>query len=234
MRPVDKNEAPKDRDGNPKSYSKYENARRDLIQALGEYCSYCEMALDVSLAVEHVKPKTHFPRLELKWSNFLLACTNCNSTKGAEPEDGNLDNYYWPHLDNTFLAFEYGREGIVKVAQNLSDEQKEKAKNTINLMGLDAKPNRQNYSDRRWLNRREAWNEAIDSKQALFEADSPQMRDQIIRTAKAKGYWSIWMTVFSDDHDMLSRLLNAADFKGTASDCFDANYQPVGRRGGAL
>jgi len=229
MRPVDKGDAPTDKQGNPKKYREYANARRDLVSRLGEYCSYCEMELDTSLAVEHVKPKTHFPGLELKWSNFLLACTNCNSTKGAQPKDGNLDTYFWPHLDNTLLYFSYDNEGIVKVAQGLTPEQSRKAQNTIDLMGLDAKPDRQNYSDRRWLNRQEAWRDAQESKADLAEADSPQMRRQITKTAKAQGYWSIWMTVFSDDKDMLSRLINAHHFPGTATSCFDDDFQPKAR-----
>jgi hypothetical protein len=39
------------------------------------------------------------------------------------------------------------------------------------------------------------------------------MKDQIIDTVKAKGFWSVWMTVFSDDADMLDRLMVA--FPGT-------------------
>ncbi|MCW7555679.1 hypothetical protein NX722_24235 [Endozoicomonas gorgoniicola] len=44
--------------------------------------------------------------------------------------------------------------------------------------------------------------------------------------------WSIWMTVFADDADMLNRLIQA--LPGAAQNCFDANGQPVTRPGGQL
>lgn len=57
-------------------------------------------------------------------------------------------------------------------------------------------------------------------------------REQIIDTAKVKGFWSIWMTVFHDDADMCRRLIQT--FSGTCVDCFDAakEYIPVPRDGG--
>ncbi len=249
MRPVKRGNAPLNEEGNPKVYRKYGNARRDLVNRLGEYCSYCEMHLDTSLAVEHIIPKTHFPHLELAWSNFLLACTNCNSTKGAEPESGDLSPYYWPHIHNTFLAFDYDDEGVTKAASHLNPAQTQKAKRTIDLMGLDAKPDKENASDRRWQNRQEAWRDAQDCKADIADTLSDlagrisserlervvnRIKDGAIRTAKAKGYWSIWMTVFQNDADMIARLVNASNFKGTDTACFDRNFQALERVGGEL
>ena len=230
MRPVDRGPKPINRQGQPKQYTEYGNARRDLIEQLGEYCSYCEMELDSSLAVEHIQPKEHHSQLEREWSNFLLACTNCNSTKGQK--NPGLGTIFWPHLDNTFRAFEYGNEGIVKPKPGLTPAQKDIAGTTIALTGLAKTANQQTASDRRWLNRREAWNIAQESKQDLAECDCEPMRRSIIRTAVAKGYWSIWMTVFADDGDMLNRLISA--LPGTARHCFDADGQPVPRPGGQL
>ncbi|KKC98720.1 HNH endonuclease [Photobacterium halotolerans] len=232
MRPVHRGDVPKDKAGNPKEYTEYANARKDLISRIGEYCSYCEMELDTSLAIEHIRPKAIHSELELKWDNFLLACTNCNSTKGDK--DPNLKDILWPHLDNTFRAFEYTTEGRVKSASWLNEDLKKKAEYTIALIGLDATPNTQKASDRRWLNRQETWQEAKLSKADLAEADLPAMRRQIIRTAKAKGYWSIWMTVFSDDPDMLRRLIDISNFSGTAQECFDVNGLPIARVNGEL
>lgn len=230
MRPVNRGSIPTNRQSQPKQYTEYGNARRDLIERLGEYCSYCEMELDSSLAVEHVQPKEHHSQLEREWTNFLLACTNCNSTKGQKNPE--LNTIFWPHLDNTFSAFEYGNEGIVQSSSNLSRAQTAIAVATIALTGLAKSVNQQTVSDRRWLNRREAWNIAQESKQDLVECDCEPMRCQIVRTAVGKGYWSIWMTVFADDRDMLNRFIHA--FPGTAQDCFDADGQPVPRPGGQL
>jgi hypothetical protein len=35
------------------------------------------------------------------------------------------------------------------------------------------------------------------------------MREQIVATAIGHGYWSVWMTIFHDDIDMVHRLINA-------------------------
>ena len=85
-------------------------------------------------------------------------------------------------------------------------------------------------SDRRWNNRREAWDIAVESKQDLETNDTPEMRRQIIRSATARGYWSVWMTVFEDDPDMLERLIES--FPGTCADCFDDQFRPIRRIGG--
>lgn len=90
MRPVVRGAWPIDKDGNEIQFTEYQKARRELIKRLGEICSYCEMHLDSSLAIEHMRPKkpdgTNEGILERKldWNNFLLACTNCNSTKGKK------------------------------------------------------------------------------------------------------------------------------------------------------
>jgi hypothetical protein len=70
----------------------YALARRDLITNIGQYCSYCEMPLAASLAVEHMLPKKWFPLYAVRWDNFLLACPICNSVKSTKPTlfDGTL------------------------------------------------------------------------------------------------------------------------------------------------
>ena len=230
MRPVNRGPVPTHHNGEPKRYTEYGLARRDLIQRLGEFCSYCEMELDTSLAVEHIQPKEHRPHLELEWQNFLLACTNCNSTK--DQRNPELTDILWPHQDNTFAALTYDEEGVVKPAPHLSPTQQAVAAATIALTGLAKVIDQQNASDRRWQNRRKAWHIAQESKQDLAEYDSEPMRRQIIRTVKSKGYWSIWMTVFADDADTRNRLIRA--LPGTATDCFDEQGQPLPHDGGQL
>lgn len=67
----------------------YPKSRADLISNIGEYCSYCEMPLGASLAVEHMLPRNEFPESALEWANFLLACSPCNSVKGRKPSRAN-------------------------------------------------------------------------------------------------------------------------------------------------
>lgn len=213
MRPVRRGACPQDQQGQEIKFAAYQQARRELIHRMGEYCSYCEMQLDASLAVEHVQPKkppgaaAALPERELEWDNFLLACTNCNSTKGDT--DVVLNDYLWPDRDDTFHGLCYSEGGVVSSAPGA---QKVRADRLIQLVGLHVKPNTAEASDRRWLNRREAWDMAVRAKDRLARCplDATQdMREQIIDTAQAKGFWSVWMTVFADDPVMRDRLLQA-------------------------
>ncbi len=232
MRPIERGDTPQDKNGNPKVFADHANARPDLIDRLGEYCSYCEVHLDTSLAVEHVKPKSLHPGLALKWYNFLLSCTNCNSIKLNT--DVNLDDYYWPDRDNTARAIKYLPGGLVQAnSEVLGAPEQKKAERTIKLTGLDRKPtNNPTASDRRWNNRREAWGIATRSLQRLIKNDCLAMREQIAEHAQAKGFWSVWMTVFQDDADMLNRFIEA--FPGTCRACFDADLAKIPRPGGAI
>jgi hypothetical protein len=82
------------------------------------------------------------------------------------------------------------------------------------------------------LNRKEAWDIAVRSRRRLANTDNNDFREQIVDTALANGFWSVWMTVFKDDADMLNRFLDA--FPGTCQACFDATngYMAVTRHGG--
>lgn len=237
MRPVVRGDVPQDRNGNDKQFTDYTLTRGELIRRLGEYCSYCEMQLDASLAVEHVRPKQPpdatgvMTERELDWNNFLLACTNCNSTKGNI--DVVLNDYFWPNRDNTFLALTYSEGGVISPSNQLDPDDMARAIKTISLTGLDKYPNNDpKASDRRWRNRREAWDIAQRAKQRLTQNDNDGIREQIVETAQAKGFWSVWMTVFENDTDILGRLIGA--FAGTCDTCFDVanDYVPTARPGG--
>jgi uncharacterized protein (TIGR02646 family) len=217
MRPVVRGDCPHDDQGNEIRFSEYQQARRELIRRLGEYCSYCEMHLDASLAVEHVKPKkppgaaAALPERELDWGNFLLACTNCNSTKGDT--DVALEDYLWPDRDDTFHALQYSVGGVIDAAPGVHQA---KAALLIKLVGLQQQADTDRASDRRWLNRREAWDQATRAKELLGRCPREEMREQIVMTALAKGFWSVWMTVFGDDPEMVRRFLLALPGTRTA------------------
>lgn len=227
MRPVERGQWPTDSDSNRIHFSKYNNARSKLIESLGEYCSFCEQRLGASLAVEHVLPKSLYPDLELSWDNFLLACTNCNSTKGKK--NPGLNNIYWPHIDNTFLAYEYKEGGIIEVSKFLNNSEKIKAKATMELTGLQKMPgNNTSASDRRYQNRRQCYELAKRSYNNLQKINMKEMRKQIVMTAQSRGFFSVWITVFRNDKDMKKRLIHA--FTGTCFVCFDnETFEPKKR-----
>jgi uncharacterized protein (TIGR02646 family) len=228
MRPVVRGPVPLDADGRPKTYARYADARGNLIEQIGEYCSYCEMHLDAALAVEHIQPKAVHPELEREWSNFLLACPNCNSTKGDQ--EIMVDDYFWPHRHNTFLAITYSRGGVVHPNPSLSPQDALRADKIIKLVGLDKEPRHtRSENDRRWLNRQEAWGKA---NLALIRWRNDPCEDHaqsIVELVASKGYWSIWMTVFKDEPEMLLRFLDA--IPGTARECFDEHCAPRPRNG---
>lgn len=221
MRPVEKGKY-------TKLYKSYQSYKRPLLERIGKYCSYCERP--VTLAVEHVKPKSRYPELECDWNNFLLGCSNCNGTK--KDKDPSFDSFLFPHRDNTFKAFHYSEGGIVTIIEGV--KWTEKARATLELVGLDKTPSDATLqaSDLRWEERREVWDIATGAKEDLKNNPSDAMRRMIITSAKGTGFWSVWMSVFQDDHDMKQRLIEA--FQGTAVDCFDVNnaYSPLKRIGG--
>ncbi|NOJ09962.1 MULTISPECIES: HNH endonuclease [Vibrio] len=227
MRPVNRGAVPQ-KDGVDKIYSTYQKARGDLIKRIGEYCSYCEMQLDTNLAVEHVLPKKPkgsgaiIQERLLDWDNFLLACTNCNSHKG----NANivLADFVWPDTHNTFKALTYKEGGIVEVAGSINSPTREKIDALIELVGLKKRPSLDHEaSDRRWNKRRVVWDKALRARDRLQSCDSEEMREQIIEHAEDSGFWSVWMTVFQQDPDMLRRLLYTNLYKGTATEYFDHN-----------
>lgn len=228
MRPIKKLPA-------PRQYKEYQDAKDDLVALIGSYCSYCGRKIPNNLAVEHKQPKSLYPNKQLDWDNFLLACSNCNSTK--KDKKIKLSNYIWPDQDNSFRAFECTVAGVIRARTTISKKLRRKANRTIHLLGLDKLPGNQfarnipSKSDSRWLNRQQQWEKAIDTQTQLKEYDTPAQRDLYVKFAQ-DGIFVIWMEVFKDDIDMKRRLIQA--FPGTALDCFDSNCHPIPRQGGCL
>lgn len=229
MRPVERGAA-------PRAFNNYQDAGPELQARLGDYCSYCERQIETNLAVEHVQPKDPVPALRNEWTNFLLGCGNCNSSKGATPV--NVADYLWPDIDNTLRAFEYGIGGLVRPSPHVPAAVQAKAQQSILLTGLDKDPGNPNVDrrptskDKRWRRRLEASQLAERSRQRLEENDTPQMREQIVETALGRGMFSIWYHTFVGDVDMRRRLRQA--FVGTAPVCFDPNEDPLPRPGGQV
>ncbi len=228
MRPVRKGQSPVDVD-----FKKYKDALPDLIGRIGEYCSYCERKLPTSLAVEHIEPKDGpdgRPELVTRWTNFLLACANCNSCKSDKKV--NLKRLVFPDRDNTFIAFVYKDDGTVSYSRNLLPRRQVAARNTLTLLGLDKSQNAlltsngQNVYWDRVSQRMQCLMQAREAKELILI--SPQvntLKEMVIKQAKLSGFFSIWMKVFDEIPvmpEMKLRLIQA--FQGTVdSGCFDLN-----------
>lgn len=221
MRPVLKGANPIDENGNVIIFTRYARSRRYLIDRIGEYCSYCERKIEANLAVEHVQPKDTNPNLSLEWSNFLLGCTNCNSTKGNKQVT--LDDFVWPDIDNTFNYFEYNETGIVNIPFSIVDPNlRAKIQKMLDLVGLQKHPPRlgtadwKEASDRRFEHRIQAWLDA-NHYMELYNSSTNEIREimipLIITIVLNQGFWSLWMNVFSEFTEVQIELLNK--FVGT-------------------
>ncbi len=223
MRPVKKKKI-------DKQYAPYGTAKDDLIDDIGKYCSFCEVVVHSksSLEVEHIQPKglSQYAHLKESWSNFLLACKNCNTIKG----DKNVvfNTIHLPHKNNTFLSFNVVG-GMIEINDSIAATEKDKAREILQLVGIDRRPGHAHYSskDDRWQNRLETWNLA---QRYLIKYQS-QLSDieTITDLAINRGFFTVWMTVFEQHIDVRKALINS--FKGTATDCFDHNTMPINRNG---
>jgi hypothetical protein len=185
--------------------------------------------------VEHIQPKDEdmYPELVGRWTNFLLACVNCNSTKGAK--DVRLERVFLPDRDNTFRAFEYRADGTLNPSQDLDAPATAIAENTLRLLGLDkaisemVDENGKFVAIDRVSQRKQAWLLAQASRADLDNCPTDAMRRQIVRTAMENGFFSIWMKVFHGD--LVMRQMFIDGFTHTAADCFDcATTAPVSPR----
>jgi uncharacterized protein (TIGR02646 family) len=231
MRPVVKD------DGAGRAYADYADALDDLASQIGLYCSYCEIPIKNAPEVEHVQPKSLQPQLRLDWNNFLLGCKSCNTTKGNRPVDTHATAF--PDKDNTFRGLTFN-QSTVTIAAGLLATEMTSIKNVVQLVKLHRHPlaaNRQDRptkADRRHKLRGEAWLVASEVKHDyLTENRDPTIKKLICEhLAPATGFFSVWMTVFSDHPEMLNGFIEA--FTGTAQDCFDANGKAIPRPNGLL
>jgi hypothetical protein len=193
--------------------------RKALIQRIGAYCSFCEVPMGANLAIEHIVAKKYRADLQENWDNFVLACVNCNSTKGTKVADtDDLPDYYWP-TDTTiqgldfFGLFTYGKSGTHgddNVYVSPANPRDQRAIDTIALTQLNrvrvADPK---VSDRRVFNRTATWNRASTMATTLAgyyaalgaaaNADPAVImyKRQIKMAAISSGFWSVWVTVFN-------------------------------------
>jgi hypothetical protein len=228
MRPVLRSSSPQEQEFEP-----YTKSLPYLVSRLGSYCSYCERHVQANLAVEHIQPKglAQYAHLTGTWTNFLLGCVNCNSTKLNK--DVVFEQLLLPDRDNTALAFDYPQDGSVvpsEFAKNNGYEGLCKA--TLKLTGLDKVPARTADENdnlvalERVSQRMQTWLLALDMLTLIETNDSPELRTAITKLASKSGFFSIWMKAFQRDRDMRLRILEA--YPGTReSGCFDQDGLPA-------
>lgn len=205
MRPVDKGSHPEE-NGKRVKFNSYQDAAPYLKERLGRFCSYCERDIPAGLAVEHKIPKSHDSALEKEWDNLLLACLNCNSSKGKKLIEH--DECLWPDKDDTFSAFTYKPSGAIEVSTKLDSSQQKKARALLALVELNKAPS---STDNRYERRYQQWGKAKIT-QTQFQNMPNDLKNKFLHLIVTEGY-SIWATVFRSDPVILDVL--AKKFPGT-------------------
>lgn len=226
MRPVNKGDS-------PRVYKNYKDAKWDLIEKLGEYCSYCEMNICNQADVEHVVPKSKDGDLELDWGNFLLGCKTCNTIKNNINDD--REGYPFPDEYNTAYLYNY-KNGKVQVNENLSAEDKLKAENLFQLIKVNREYNTTGKLDDRKMARIKEYEKAVmslnDYKEYEKEVENLDSRKEyfiqlMIRqiSKSPSGFHSVWIEVFKDYPKVKKAILEGVP--GTALECYDEEFNPI-------
>ena len=230
MRPVNKGESP---------YQKikgYAEALPYLEKRLGKYCSYCEFPIKHVPEVAHIVSKANGGD-RTDWKNLLLGCKYCNTRKSKTISPENVEEYIWPDCDNTALAYTY-ENGIPEVNEKKllevdgTGELYKKAKKLFDLVKLGHVPN-EKEKDKRFAERIEAFQIAQiclnDWKVITVIENNPvalkPFKDLIVTCALESGFFSVWMTVFSEEPEILQMLIEG--FPNTRKECFDQNGHPL-------
>ncbi len=214
MRPIDKGICPY------KTIKHYQDAEQYLEKKIGRYCSFCEMRIDNSPAVEHKESKNSGGALT-EWNNLLLSCVYCNSRKSEKIKKGELYKWIWPDQDNAY----------------------EKSKKIFDDLALDYFPENKKgevkklkCKDRRWQIRLEALQVAEEAKKIWkmceTESEKENQKWNILNMAKGYGFFSVWMMIFEEDAEIKNALIDV--FPGTSKECFDQNGSPIRREKGII
>ena len=179
-----------------RNYTDYKSYHKDLFDAYGPYCAYCEKK-DHDLDIEHVEPKSKVPTKKTTWSNLLLACPTCNRDF-KKSWNHSRKGYVFPDTDETLKVFHYRADGTLRAVTTAAVEMRK-------LCGLNRPA--------AISNRQDALKRAIDTKREILAAKR-QPKD-VIDWAKALGHWSIWVSVYHDVPDMMALLCDPVHFPGT-------------------
>ena len=109
----------------------------DLARVFFGICAYCEEFTPGE--VDHFRPKSKFPHLVYSWSNWLLACHDCNRAKSDRwPEAGFVDPCATSASDRPERYFTFDTlTGFVKPHESLDARHRERAEETIRALRLN-------------------------------------------------------------------------------------------------
>lgn len=134
---------------------------KELLKALKEmsrdHCSFCDgyPIGGTARQIEHFRPRETFPYLAFAWENLFYICSLCNIKKGKRFDRRLLKPDKFEYSFKRYFIFNYST-GIISPNPQCSDEDRERAKITIKLYGLN--------DDERPETRLEEWEKYLDSQ----------------------------------------------------------------------
>ncbi|HEY0458881.1 MAG TPA: hypothetical protein VGC97_06975 [Pyrinomonadaceae bacterium] len=123
----------------------YREIKRILMLMTQEHCSFCDgfPVANTGDAIEHFKPSsdTNFRHLAYDWENLYYCCTKCNSSKGIRFDENLLRPDDIEYFFENFFSYN-AKEAKLEPAFDISEEDRERAKKTIQLYNLNRTENK--------------------------------------------------------------------------------------------
>ncbi|MEQ8822079.1 MAG: retron system putative HNH endonuclease [Sumerlaeia bacterium] len=122
--------------------------RHKLVEEQGFICCYCNGRItEATSHVEHLKPRSLFPELDLSYWNLLASCGGSRSEQGLKnapihcgPAKGNWydeEQFVSPLMRDCRRYFRFLASGQIEPAPGLSPEEKSRAATTIEILRLN-------------------------------------------------------------------------------------------------
>jgi len=141
-------------------FTEIKSALKEMCVSV-EVCNYCEKS--EAGDIEHIYPKSFYPEHTFAWTNYILACKQCNSgfkldkcfiikadgtpffmPRGTKPEVRSVHAFINPRLENPsdFMLLDLGSDGIAgtfkfMLRPNLTPTQRLKAEKTLSILQLN-------------------------------------------------------------------------------------------------
>ena len=118
--------------------SRWRDFQSELSQRFDSTCGYCERQCKGE--VDHFRPKSRFPESVYEWSNWILACHDCNLAKLDKwPEDGYIDpcTKMASERPESYFTFDT-KTGQVIPIEDLDQSRLDRAQEIIEDLNLNA------------------------------------------------------------------------------------------------
>lgn len=148
--------------------------RPALSSVFSGLCGYCEEITRGE--IDHFRPVSRFPALVYQWSNWILACHDCNHAKSNKwPEDGYIDPCAAVASERPDQFFDFDTEtGYLLPKTGLPPAASAQARRMIDDVQLNAPHH---------IMRRSSWARHVNNHLKVLIQDSDEEREFVERIA---------------------------------------------------